>query len=435
MTPQGEDQPLPSVGGRRRIAWGLADQVAASGANFLVVILAARSLALSDFGVFVVGMTLCAVCLVLNRGLTSDLVATKHSADSTEDLHYSQRAALSAALMIAGAAATIAIAVASATDGEARDVALAVALIVPGVLVQDCLRVCLIVSRRARAAFFNDAAWGVLEVPALIGASWSGGGAAVLLIAWGAIGTLCAVAAAVQLRLLPLGLRSTWGWLRGHRRLWPYLLLDNAVAQSANAGTLLVVTIASNVAQVGALRVAATVYAPLLVLGRGAATVAVPELVRRNSNPRQIRRISGLLGCSLAAATAAWAVGTLAVPQSTGTALFGETWIAARPLLALMAIGVAGAMFSFGVVVGLRSLAAGSHGLLARIIVTTLLLLACFVGAREDGARGAVLLLALVAPLQVAAWWLLLLRATQSAGSNLPGTSSARTSAPPPSLP
>lgn len=416
--------------GRRRVAWGVADQLAASGANFLVVVLAARSLGAGAFGAFVVGLTMCMVGMVLSRGIASDVVSSVHAADPPKVLHEAQRAGLATVVTAAGLASALAVAVGLSTSGLTRDLAFVVAAVLPGVLVQDYLRIALIVSGRARGAFLNDAAWGVVQVPALLVADAMSGGAAGLLLAWGAVGTGCALAGIAQTRVLPHGPRRTLAWLRRHRGLWPYLLLDNGVAQAANLGTVLVVSLVSDLAEVGAMRVATTVFAPMIVLGRGVATVAVPEVVRRGQDPRRVRRIAVLLGCALAPLAAVGALVGLLLPQAVGEALFGDTWTAARPLLLLTSVGVAGGLFSVGIFVGLRALAAGRHGLTARIVVTSLLLLACLVGAWWNDAKGAVLLLALVTPLQVGAWWHLLRRASQSGTPRKSGTSLASASEP-----
>jgi O-antigen/teichoic acid export membrane protein len=397
---------------RGRVAWGLLDQVVSSAANFVVTVLAARALSPHQFGAFVVAMAVCLVTITLVRGLASDSLATAHSADEPAELRLAVRSALSAAIAAALLVAAIAAGVSLVAGAGLRSVLLVVAVIVPGLVAQDYLRYALIVLGRPQRTTVNDLVWGVLQVPLLLYATARHGGAAALLFAWGLAGGLCCLLGMAQAAVLPGGPRTVGRWLRRHRRLWPYFVLDNAVYQASNFGLVLVMSLATSLAQVGALRAAMTVYAPLTVIGRGLVGVAVPEIVRRRTQPRAVRRGALLISWATVPCAAVWTAGTLLLPEQAGRALFGATWPLARPLVLLTGIGVAGGLFSVGVVVGLRALAAAKEGLNARLVITALVLSGATAGAVLDGAHGVVVALALLAPVQVAVWWLLLDRAT-----------------------
>jgi O-antigen/teichoic acid export membrane protein len=410
------------------VVWGLADQVVSSAANFLVVVLVARSLDPAPFGAFTIAFGVCIMTTMLARGVTSDLLASMHSGDSPSDLRWAIRAGLTTSLAVALSGSVLAVVVGASTSGAAHELALAAALVLPGVLAQDYLRVALIVEQRPRAAFLNDATWAVIQVPLLVAVAELGGGSAAMLVAWGGAGILCAAIGLAQVRVLPLGPRTVRDWLRHHRTLWPYLVLDNGIGQAGNVGIVLAMALVANLAQVGALRVAMTVFAPLSVMGRGTAMVAVPELVRRHLPPRATVRAAGMIGITLAPLAGLWAVLALALPDRVWEELFGATWASTRPLVLLTAVSVAGGLFSVGIFVGLRTLAAGRQGLLARTTVTGLLLIAGVAGGAADGARGAAAGLAVVTPLQAAVWWWLVRRAAQERESMSAGTSPASTS-------
>jgi O-antigen/teichoic acid export membrane protein len=396
-----------------------------SGSNVLVLILAARSLPAEGFGRFALAMTVCTVGVFLARGLASDPLATDHAGDPPEVLRAAIRAGAATALVASAVVAVPAGLIAFAIEGSTGDVVLAIAFLLPGLILQDYLRYALIVAGDARGTFFNDAFWLVVQIPLMLLTISLDGGSVWLLIAWAGGGHLAA--------LLGLAQARTWAgrpalvrpWLADHKDLWPYYTLDNMLRQASILLVVIALSIISSVAEVGAVRGALAFYAPLAILSRGIVGVAVPELARRRDDPEKVRRASLALGFVLAPMALVVGALTLLIPDDVGRMLLGDSWRLTAPLLLLAAGPSAAAQFTSGALVGIRALGAARDGLTARVIVSVLAAGCATVGAMIDGAQGAMLVLALSAPFQIATWWGLLNKAARA-----PQPSSGLTSRP-----
>lgn len=397
----------------RRVAWGLLDQVLASASNFLVTIIAAKTLSASDFGAFALAMAVAIVSVFLTRGLASDPLLTAHVGDGPDEMRWAVRSATGTAVLVSLALSAVTAVVAASLGGTLAEVLLVLALLLPGLALQDCLRFALIVRGRARATFLNDLLWFVLQVPLMLLAVDREGGPAMLLLAWGAAGCAAAAVGLLQAGTWPGGPRTVRPWLRRHRELWPFFVLDNLVYQATNLVLVVVISLATTLAQVGGFRAAMTVYAPLAIIGRGITGVAVPELARRRDDPAAVRRLALAIAWLLTPLALLWAVGARFVPDDVGRAFLGDSWGLAEPLLTLAGASTAVSLFTVGTVVGIRALGAGRDGLTARVIVSGIVLVVSSIGAVLDGAHGVLVALVWSAPLQIATWWWLLVKASR----------------------
>ena len=400
---------------RRTVVWGLLDQILASISNFIVIIIAARNLSAVNFGAVAVAFEIYYVSVFVARGMASDPLATAHSGDDPKALHHAGRSGASAALASASCVAIVTAAMSQLLSGNLSPILLALAILLPGLTLQDYLRYLLIVRGRARATFFNDLFWLACQLPLVWLAMSQGGGGPALLIAWGAAGHLAALFGLWQARSDMGHPRLIRPWLRKHRSLWPYFLLDNLVFRATNLILVVVISVSTSLVQVAGFRAAMTIYAPLAIIGRGIVGIAVPELARRSGDPMAVRRTALLIAWLLAPIALMWAGLTLLIPDPVGNALLGESWSVAEPLIFLAGFTMFTALFTVGTSVGLRALGAGRDGLTARIVVSVLGLIFAAVGGVLDGAHGVFLALALSAPLQIATWWWLLVRASREA--------------------
>lgn len=412
---QGSEAATPPGGAARRVAWGLFDQVLSSASNFLVTIIAAASLSASDFGAFALATAVCIITVSVSRGLASDPLATAHAGDPEGELRWAIRSAAGVSVAVSLVVAVLVAGVGFVIGGTIAWLFLALALTLPGVTLQDYLRYALIVRGDARQTFMNDLFWTVLQVAFLVVAIALDGGAVALYLAWGVAGNLAAVLGLVQARTWIGGPSSLRPWLRRHRRLWPFFVLDNMVYQATTLVLVVVIALASSLAQVGGFRAAVTLFAPLAIIGRGVVGVAVPELARRRDDPIAIRRNSLKIAWALTPMAVVWAILMLLVPDSLGRQMLGESWDLAEPLLVLAGAASTVSLFTVGTVVGIRALGAGREGLTARLVVSLLVLVFATGGAIVDGAHGALLALAWSAPLQIATWWWLLVKASNNA--------------------
>lgn len=384
-----------------------------SGSNFLVTIIAARSLSASSFGAFAVAMAVSIMTVFLSRGLASDPLSTAHASDGPEEMRWAVRSGAGTAVAASLAVAAATVVVGLLIGGTLGTVLMVLAVTLPGLCLQDYLRFVLIVRGQARLTFLNDLFWTVLQVAFLLVAVGLGGGVVSLLLAWAVAGNLAAGLGLWQARTWVGGPRSVRPWLRRHRDLWPFYVLDNMVYQATNLILIVVISLATTLAQVGGFRAAMTLYAPLAMIGRGIVGVAVPELARRQGDPMAVRRASLTIAWMLTPLAVVWTVLLLLLPDSAGTALLGDSWSLAEPLLLLGGASTAVSLFTVGTVVGIRALGAGRDGLTARFVVSVLVLAVSAVGAVADGAHGVLVALAWSAPFQIAAWWWLLVKASR----------------------
>jgi O-antigen/teichoic acid export membrane protein len=396
----------------RRVAWGLLDQVVSSGSNFLATIIAAKLLSAENFGAFALAMAVALVVVFLARGLAGDPLATAHAADSPEELRAAARMAVATTLFVTSACAVVTAVVGLAVGGVAGPVLLALAVLLPGLAIQDLLRFVLIIGGQAKRTFLNDLFWLVVQGPLMVLAGATGSGAFVLL-AWGVAGNLAAVLGFWQTRTPLGGPGAIRPWLVRHRNLWPFFVLDNLVYQAINLVLIIVISLASTLAQVGGFRAAMTVYAPLAIIGRGVVGVAVPELARRREDPLAVRRLGLLIAWALTPLAVIAAVLTQLIPDSVGASILGASWSMADPLLLLAGAVTAVSLFTVGTVAGIRALGAGREGLTARILVSLVAIAFGSVGAVVGGAHGALTALAMSSPLQIGTWWWLLVKASR----------------------
>ena len=397
----------------RRVAWGLLDQVVSSGSNFLVTIIAATSLSASEFGAFAVAMAVAIMTVFLARGLASDPLSTAHASDEPDQLRWAVRSGAGTAVLSAVVVGVATAGLAVALGGTVGRVLLVLAATLPGLVLQDYLRFVLIVRGQAKLTFLNDLFWTVLQIGFLVLAIGLGGGAGSLLLAWAVAGNLAAVLGLWQARTWVGGPGTIRPWLRRHRDLWPFYVLDNMVYQATNLILIVVISLTTTLAQVGGFRAAMTLYAPLAIIGRGIVGVAVPELARRQGDPRAVYRASLAIAWMLTPLAVVWTVLMLLIPDSWGEAMLGDSWELAEPLIFLGGATTAVSLFTVGTVVGIRALGAGRDGLTARFVVSALVLVVSAAGAVADGAHGVLLALAWSAPFQIATWWWLLAKASR----------------------
>lgn len=411
----GTNLTAPPGGAARRVAWGLFDQVLSSASNFLVTIIAAASLSATDFGAFALATAVCIITVSVSRGLASDPLATAHAGDAGDELRWAIRSAAGVSVAASLVVAVVTAGIGFVIGGTIAWLFLALALTLPGVTLQDYLRYALIVRGDAKQTFLNDLFWTVLQVAFLVVAIALDGGAVALFLAWGVAGNLAAALGLWQARTWIGRPGTIRPWLRRHRRLWPFFVLDNMVYQATTLVLVIVIALASSLAQVGGFRAAVTLFAPLAIIGRGVVGVAVPELARRRDDPVAIRKASLKIAWALTPMAIVWAILMLLIPDSLGRKILGESWDLAEPLLVLAGAATTVSLFTVGTVVGIRALGAGREGLTARLVVSVLVLSSASVGAVVDGAHGALALLAWTAPLQIATWWWLLVKASQRA--------------------
>lgn len=400
----------------RTVSWGLLDQMVSSAATLIFVVVAAGALPAADVGAVAFAFEFYLVSAMAARGVAGDPLTSRFAGFSMTELQRPIAAAASAALCV-GLALGVPVAAAGLIlgDGSQRTVLLIIAVALPGLTLQDYVRSALIVQGRVRATFVNDTFWAIGQVPAMGLAILLHPTAGTVLGAWAATGCVAAVIGMIQLRSGLTGPSGVRHWLRSNRDLWPYYLADNLIFQLTTFVFMIVVSATAGMVAMAGVRVVTTMYAPLSLIGRGVITVCVALLARRRKDPAGVRRSAMLISAILTPLPLAWGVVIPFIPHHIGTALFGESWTAAEPLLFIYSFVSASGLFATGVIIGLRALSAGRHSLGGRLLSSLGAAVIATIGGVLGQEQGVFTALAFFFPVQIVIWWTLLRHAARVA--------------------
>jgi O-antigen/teichoic acid export membrane protein len=373
-----------------RAGWNIVDQALSSLTNAALSILVARSVDAHSFGAFAICFTAYSLVIGTNRAFISDPLTIRFSDASNESFRAARSHAVAAAAAVGTAATVVLLGAALTQSGDVRYALLALALTMPGLTVQDALRLSFITEARPRAAAANDFLWGVLQmggVGALLFAGLSS--AAVFVVVWGTAAGLAALYAIVRSEALP-AVRGMRRWVREQLHLSGFLVAEYTVVMGTFQIALLLVGVIGAVADVGSLRGAQVLLGPLNVAFFGFTFFAVPELVRRRARPRrtQVSYAAALSG-SLFAVTLAWGGLLLLLPDGAGRELLGDAWGGARAAVPAMTAWMAAIAASIGPISILRAFGAGWEIFRLSLLLGATVLSLGVLGAAEGGAEGA----------------------------------------------
>jgi hypothetical protein len=143
--------------------------------------------------------------------------------------------------------------------------------------------------------------------------------------------------------------------------------------------------------EVGAVRGAQILLAPVVALRMGISLIAVPEAARVLKRwPRRLQAFCMVLGGSQAAACVLWGAGLLLLPPRVGELMLGSIWPAASALIVPTTLLLAaGAVFD-GAFTGLRALGVSRRSMPVRIARSIAWVIGGIVGAFLGGAAGSV---------------------------------------------
>ena len=399
-----------------RAGWNLADQALSSLTNAALSILIARSVDANAFGAFAVCFTVYSLVLGVVRTGISEPVAVRFSDAPAAEFRSAQRSALAASALFGMAVGIVLLVLEPIQSGQLRGPIVALALTLPGLMVQDALRLSFITEGRPQAATLNDFVWGVLQLGAAALLLWTDTPTATLFVAaWGAAAGVAALDGMVRSRLTP-SFGNAVHWLRTHFDLSRYFVAEYLAVMGAFQIAILVVGTIGGVDDVGALRGAQVLLGPLNILMFGIVSFSIPELVRRKREP--VRRLVlyslGLSGV-LFFGTLVWSGLILALPESVGRQLLGDAWDGARAVLPAMAVTMAGVGAGIGAACMLRALGAVRETFRQSILLAPLLLVFGVVGVWKGGAAGAALGFAIAQWIPVPLWWVRMVRTTRRA--------------------
>lgn len=391
----------------RRLGWGVADQGISSLSNFVLGIIAARSLDAESFGAFTLAYVTFSFLLSASRGTSTDPLMVRFSG-ATRALWSRAVAAAGATAMLTGFTAGAAcVVVGLLLPGQLGAAFIALGFGLPGILLQDSYRFAFFSGGRGDRAFVNDLLWGILQVAAL-GALLMTGNVTVVscLLAFGGTATLAAGFGYLQSRIGP-DPRLARAWLVDHKALGGRYLIENVSVGGARQVRMTVVGLLAGLAAVGQIRAAEILMGPFLVLLSGVATVSVPEAkLVLSRTPERLRRFCFWLAAAQSSAAATWGlVAYTLLPLGLGELLLGSNWGPAQalllPVIAILVVGC----FEIGATAGVRALGASRRSLAAQLTSATLYVVGGSVGAAVDGSAGSCWGVVISSLIASCVWW------------------------------
>jgi O-antigen/teichoic acid export membrane protein len=391
--------------GGRRVLWVVVDQAVSSVGNFGLGLVVARSSSASEFGAFGIVFSLYLILVAASRAVCSEPLLVRHSDATPDELASGVKESTGAALVVGLVASVGCALVAPFLPSPTQGAVLALAVVLPGLLLQDAWRHAFFVQARPGRAVANDGLWTVTSLCLVL---WLGrseqSSLGLLVLAWGAAGSLAGLLGAAQAGLRPRP-RATASWWRKHRDLAARFLGEVAVTTGTTNTALVLIGVTGGLQVVGALRGAEVLLGPMRVLALATPAAVIPELVRlRNRRPDTLRSRCALVSVGLASVTVLWSVALHLVPDDAGRAVLGQSWSGARAVLGIVTLDTAAIGVAIGAAVGLRALAAARRSLRARLTQAPLTLTVPVAGA-QAGASGGAWGYAGVSVVGAVIWW------------------------------
>lgn len=381
----------------------MVDQGASSLSNIVVGIFAARALSAEEFGAFSAAWIAYLVAIGACRALVGEPLLSLYSHEGAERRTRRVPSLLGATVTVSVVVAGVSAVVGIALDGSVSTALLAFAAIVPLVLLEDTWRFVYIVDR-AGVALALDVVWLVAvcvvlpSAPEDVTAAW-------FVVAWG-LGAFPALLAAAL-----ADLRSfTWRWplltwLRQERATSSRFFGEFLSVQLGQQATMGAVGSISGMAALGAVRASQILYGPLNTVHRGIYMAVVPDGARTRDDPPRLRRLATRATLLIVAAAVGWMAIALAIPDSIGVQLFGDTWAEGQDLIVPMGLAMIAGSAATGGFAGVRSLGDARASLRARLTSLPGEFVLPLLGTWWGGAVGFALGFAAARVVTAIVWW------------------------------
>lgn len=385
--PQGTGTSPPAWRGRflARGVWGLASQGTNALGNMLAAVFVASNNSSENFGAWAVGYAVVLTALPIARSVgATPMLLTSHKHQQT-----TEAGAVSSGFWFGVATAVGMAAVALAIDGPLRSVLLAFAVALPFFLLQDTLRYVFISRQRPSRTALMDSTWLFIQSFGFVGlhvldlanapaATLVWAGSALLSCFWASGSGAASVDPRTALNYMR---RNRWA----SSRLFPDSLLNGL---STNVTPVLLAAV-GGLSGTAALRAGQTLFGPLNIFIAGLSPILTVEAVRSLRRGASQWRLVRLWSAGIAAVGALCGVAVLALPDSIGGKLLGDSWelvpIVALPL-AIQAV-LRGPFVCGPLVLRARHLL--NEALALRAVNSIVSLIVPPIGIFVDGARGA----------------------------------------------
>lgn len=396
-----------------RRSTGIMDAGVSSLGNLATNVIAARSLALGEFGTFATTMLIGIILVGVSRSMYGDPLTLMHSADEPAEQRRAFARVIGAALLGALCVAPVLVAVTTGVvvagggglpTGLRSGLALTAAA--PLLVGQELLRAVSYASGRPQAALFNSLTWTLLLVPGLFLLHVRTAPALVLL--WGLTAGGGLVVGLVLNRLRPV-LMSPLAWFRESRHISRKLLVDFGLTQITAEFSVVLISMLAGAAQAGLIRKAQIPLTPVIVVGNGIIAMAQPALVRRVASGRRmsVRPMAYQLGGFAAGCSIVLGILVSLLPTVVMREVVGSNWPEARRLVPVLAVYLGLGALGGCQGIALRALGRIGDQVRLRLVLTPVSLALVFLSAR-GGAAWAVVGLALsLAGVTLGCAWLL----------------------------
>lgn len=419
----------------RRLAslagWTLADQVLSALSNVLLSVLVARSVDAAGFGAFSAAFLVFSLMLGLTRAGVGQPLQIGFSAAAPRQFRSALRSALGAALWWGVAAGAISCVIGVVVAGPTGQALVALGLCLPGLLLQDTCRMAFFAAARPQSAALIDALWAAALFPALLIVQSVGVTQIWVPVAlWGATATVAAGVGLARLSTVPR-LRRSLAWAWGQRRQSGYLTAEFVMNQGVAQVGILAVAVLGSEAGVGALRAAQVLLGPLNIVGAAAFMFAVPEVARRTELSARQRGVlaTGVSG-AVGLAAAVYCSLILLLPDTTGRALFGDTWSGATEVLLPVCLMSIAASIATGPAATLYGIGLARITFRLNVLKAPLLVLTLGIAIPLYGAVGAAWALAITEILMLPLWFLRLRSALHRTSAHEPAPDGPPASSP-----
>ena len=433
--PQGA-KPAPaidtsSVASSRRGAATLADQAFSSLQNYLILILALRSLDLGQLGEFSIAYTVMFFVLGVVRAFVFEPFTIRFTTASQEVRHKAGRDATGASLTAGVILGLVCLACAFvALSGPARTLLIMFGVALPIMLLQDAWRMFLFSSGRPWSAAINDASCLFATVPLVVAAEiLTKVNPALLIGIWAAGTAVGALLGLTQTHVRPLP-SGCGRWYRQTKDL-SFNLAGASIAIPGPA--LIAYTMMAwvvSVAAVGQLGASIAIMAPVTTFVTATTLFLLPEAARwHHDGGRKLIKSSATVSVGLFVVVLAAAEIISVLPGTLTHLLVGPNWHIAIRLLLPVAIWIAASAARQAPGSALRAIGQGRKVLYLSIVTGIGIMAAALGGGAIGGARGAAWGYAFSETASVALWWVALVMTysvTNSPSTDLTQPVSAR---------
>ena len=401
--------------GMTRGLWNIADQLVSSGNNFLVQLVIAQFASSGEFGAFAIAFAVFSVTIGLFRAASTAPVAMRFSAVGDAEFRRGASSAVGMSLA-AGVLASVVILVGALVlpVGQVVEHSLiALAVVLPGLVVQDAWRQVLFARLRPAAATVLDAAWGLLQVAAVVVLLLSDQHSPVAyILAWGGAAFAASFVGVALSKHWPAP-RLAWTWIREQWSLTRYLVPEFVVLQAGNQFATILVALVLGEAAAGSMRGGNLLTAPVAILGAGIGSFAVPEFARRKHQltARQWYLGAGVLGGIVLVAGVVWGGMFLLLPDVFGETILRDSWSGTQVVLLALIVGQAGTAMAGGPTTMLYAMGRAQDTLRVHLVLAALVVVLPVTFAVSWGLQGAAWAIAVAFWAVVPFWWLSLRKA------------------------